>query len=557
MQQDQLIGYGRYSTGQENLDVTEESSPERAVAHAAPRSLVEVEYGLKLKLVAALSVTLIVSAMSQTVVSTAAQNIVADIGGFELFTWMFAGFSLSSAVAVPIVGKLADIHGTRPIISISLAIFLVSSAAAGAVTSMEQMIVARAFQGLGFAGVLGSVWVTTASMWEPRDRAKWLGALSASFTLAGVSGPILGGVLSDQVGWRWIFWFNLPVGGVALWLLLRWFPKLDRDRRQRKFDILGATGFALFAAPSLFALSLGGDAYPWDSAVILSLFGLATAAFILFVFAELRSPDPVLPLGLFRARVFSGAMAASLTITVTFVVATVFLPLLVIGARGQSATTSAFPLMTQAVGIAIGSNLVGQILSRWGFAREASAVGLGISALMLWWMAVGASDLSIAMLSFITLLMGIGISAAFTSFTVPIQNAMPGSVLGVVTTSLQFSRVLGMAIGSAALGAILLAQLAIVDVADPSPRQEIRDPEVVVSSKRLEEVHDRFLADPALGDAAYQTSLAESRNAISDALTTVFRIAAFASAAGVVLALITFSNMKPAKEEDLRLSGSG
>jgi MFS family permease len=201
-------------------DERDESADSKTMS-GRPRSLVEIPYRQKLFLITALSVTLIVSSASQTVVATAAQNIVADIGGFELFTWMFAGFSLASAVAVPIVGKLADMYGTRPIILASLAIFVISSTAGGFVTSMEQMIISRAFQGLGFAGVLGSVWITTATMWAPSDRAKWLGALSGAFTLAGVLGPILGGVVSDEIGWRWLFWYNLPLGGFSLWLLLR------------------------------------------------------------------------------------------------------------------------------------------------------------------------------------------------------------------------------------------------------------------------------------------------------------------------------------------------
>ncbi len=162
-----------------------------------PRSLVEIAYRRKLGLVIALSVTVIVTSSSQTVVATASQNIVADIGGFELFTWMFAGFSLASAVAVPIVGKLADMHGARPVMTVSLTLFIIASTAAGFANSMEQMVVARVFQGLGFAGVLSSVYITTAAMWAPKDRAKWLGVLSGAFTLSGVAGPISVAVRQD------------------------------------------------------------------------------------------------------------------------------------------------------------------------------------------------------------------------------------------------------------------------------------------------------------------------------------------------------------------------
>ncbi len=500
-------------------------------------------------MVVALAATLIVTSSSQTVVATAAQNIVADIGGFELFTWMFAGFSLASAVAVPIVGKLADIHGTRPVIILSLALFVVSSTAGGFVTSMEQMIVARSFQGLAFAGVLGSVWITTAAMWSPQDRAKWLGVLSGAFTLAGVSGPILGGVVSDEISWRWLFWFNLPAGLIALWYLLRFFPKLDREQRERHFDVAGALTFGLFATSALLAVSLGGDTFAWNSPVIIGLFLFSALNLALFVRAEFRAEDPVTPPSLFRHRIFAGAMAASLTVTISFVVTTVFVPLLVIGAKGESATTSAFPLMAQAVGIAIGANLAGQVLSRFGFARELSALGLAATAAILWWIGSLGTDITIVELAVMSLAMGVGIALAFTSFTVPVQNAMPENVLGVVTTSLQFARVFGMAAGSAILGAILLAGIGILNVDDPGPQDLIKDPEVVVAEERLSDVKDDYLADPELGEATFESDLSDSREKIGDALGLVFQVSAVGSAVGVLLAIYTFTATRR-REED-------
>ena len=516
---------------------------------ARPRSLVEIPYRQKLLLVSALAVTLVVSASSQTVVATAAQNIVADIGGFELFTWMFAGFSLASAVGVPIVGKLADMYGTRPVITFSLALFVVASTAGGFVTSMEQMIVARSFQGIAFAGVLGSVWITTATMWSPRDRAKWLGVLSGAFTLAGVAGPIFGGVVSDEVGWRWLFWFNLPAGGFSLWFMLRLFPKLDREQRERHFDVAGAVTFGLFATAALFAVSVGGDSFDWDSPVIIGLFVFAALNLILFIRAEFKAVDPVTPPGLFRHRVFTGAMAASMTVTISFVVTTVFIPLLVIGAMGQSATTSAYPLMTQAVGIAIGANLAGQVMSRLGYARELAATGLAVTATILWFLGTQTTDVSLGHLMLMTFGMGVGISLAFTSFTVPVQNAMPDNVIGVVTTSLQFARTFGMAAGSAILGAIMLAQLGIADVPDPGPADLIRNPEILVAETRLAEVRDGFLADPALGEEAYLIAVEDSRDSIANALSVVFKVAAIGSGIGVLLAVFAFTGLRRPEDE--------
>jgi EmrB/QacA subfamily drug resistance transporter len=512
-----------------------------------PKSLVEIAYRQKLALIAALSATLIVTSSSQTVVATASQNIVADIGGFELFTWMFAGFSLTSAVAVPIVGKLADMHGTRPVMVVSLTLFIVSSTAGGFANSMEQMIVARAFQGLGFAGVLSSVWVTTATMWAPKDRAKWLGVLSGAFTLSGVAGPILGGFVSDEISWRWLFWFNLPVGTAALWFLLRIFPKIEREHRSRHLDIAGGLTFGLFATSALLAVSLAGDKYAWDSPIVIGLFLFALLSIALFVRAEFRAEDPVLPPALFRYRIFAGAMAASLTVTISFVVTTVFVPLLVIGAKGESATTSAFPLMAEALGIAIGANLAGQVLSRFGYARELAATGLALTAAILWLIGMIGVDIGLNQLAILSLVMGIGIALAFTSFTVQVQNSMPENVLGVVTTSMQFARTFSMATSSAILGAVLLAGIGFINVDDPRPQDVIKNPEIVVSEERLADVRFDYLADPNLGESAFEQDLSEARGKIGQALSTVFRVAAIGSAIGVLLAFYTFSDMR--KEE--------
>ena len=523
--------------------------PEPADARSVqPRSLVEIAYRRKLGLVIALSVTVIVTSSSQTVVATASQNIVADIGGFELFTWMFAGFSLASAVAVPIVGKLADMHGTRPVMTVSLTLFIIASTAAGFANSMEQMIVARVFQGLGFAGVLSSVWITTATMWAPKDRAKWLGVLSGAFTLSGVAGPILGGFVSDEISWRWLFWFNLPVGIATLWYMLHIFPKIEREKQSRHLDIAGGLTFGLFATSVLFAISLGGDKYAWDSPVIVGLLLFAALNLGLFVRAEFRAEDPVLPPALFRHRIFAGAMAASLTITISFVVTTVFVPLLVIGAKGESATTSAIPLMAEALGIAIGVNLAGQILSRFGYARELSATGLALTAVILWSIGAIGIDISIGQLAIMSLVMGMGIALAFTSFTVQVQNSMPESVLGVVTTSMQFARAFSMAASSAILGAILLAGIGFLNVDNPRPQDLITDPEIVVAEERLADVRTDYLADLNLGETAFERDLATARGRIGDALSTVFRVAAIGSAIGVLLAFYTFSDMR--KEEN-------
>jgi hypothetical protein len=205
--------------------------------------------------------------------------------------------------------------------------------------------------------------------------------------------------------------------------------------------------------------------------------------------------------------------------------------------------------MANAAGVAIGSNLGGQIVARWGYVRELAAGGLGLASGMIFYFGTLTPDTSMALILVASVFLGVGVSLGFTSFTAPVQNAMPEASLGVVTTSLQFARVLGMAVASAALGALLLAQLAIGGASSGDPRLELADPEVLVSSERLEDVKQKFIDDPQLGLTAYETVLAESREDLASAVRVVFRVAGVVSAIGVVLSLITFAGMKGRRRE--------
>lgn len=513
-----------------------------AAAPARPNSLVEVPYRTKLLIVATLTTSMTVVTMNMTVMATSAQSIVADIGGFELFIWLFAAFSLTSSVVVPIVGKLTDIYGGKRVIVISLALFTISSAVAGAMQTMPQLIAVRAVQGIGSAGVMGSIWIIMAGLWPPAERAKWLGAITAGFTLSGVLGPIVGGVIADNASWRWVFWINVPAGGVALALLWYWYPSIRTRAREAKFDFAGALALCVSASALLYAVTVGGKTYPWASPQIVGLIILSAVATFSFIVIEKRAADPVLPLHLFRERIFAGGITASLSVTTTFSVVVVFVPLLVQGARGGTATEASFPLMSMAAGVAIGANAAGQILSRFGYERAMAVGGLLVAAAGLAWLANLPVDASAGLIFTLTLIMGVGMSFAFTTLHIPVQNAMPDELLGVVTSALQFFRTFGMVIGAVGLGAVLLAQLGTYDAEGPA--REFADPEVLVSTERLERIEQKFLDDPNLGAAAYESELAAARSRMAAPLSTVFWAAGGICVFGAAVAAFAFSGRK-------------
>ena len=513
-----------------------------AAAPARLNSLIEVPYRTKLLIVGTLTASMTVVTMNMTVMATAAQSIVADIGGFELFIWLFAAYSLTSSVAVPIVGKLTDIYGGKRVIIVSLALFVMSSAVAGGMQSMPQLIAARAVQGIGSAGVMGSIWIIMAGLWPRGERAKWLGVITAGFTLSGVLGPIVGGLIADNASWRWVFWINVPAGGAALALLWFWYPNVLIKWREAKFDFAGALMLCVAASALLYAVTVGGKTYPWASPQIAALFVASAVATVLFIVIEWRAADPVLPLHMFRERIFAGGITASLSVTTTFSVVVVFLPLLVQGVRGGSATEASFPLMSMAAGVAIGANLAGQTLSRFGYAREMAVGGLLVAGAGLAWLGNMPVDAPAGQIFAVTLVMGIGMSFSFTTLHIPVQNAMPDELLGVVTSALQFFRTFGMVIGAVGLGALLLAQLGSFEAKGPSAH--FADPEVLVSADRLEGIEQEFLDDPNLGAEAFETELAAARGRMAAPLGTVFWVAAGICVFGAAVAAFAFSGRK-------------
>jgi len=379
-------------------------------------------------------------------------------------------------------------------------------------------------------------------MWEPKARARWMVAVTGSHTLSGILGPVIGGVISDQIGWRWGFWIDVPLTLIAIISLMLWFPKLKNPERTYKFDFTGAMLFCIFSASALFAISMG-SIYGWTSQPIIVGGILACLGLVGFVVIELRSIDPMIPMNLFKSRVFSAAVSANMTITISFVVSTIFIPLLIIGSRGQSATMSSIPLIVQAFGIVLGANLSGQILSRKGFARELAAIGSFISAVVLFWIGYQAVSITMVNLSFGTFLIGIGVSMMFTAFTVPIQNHMPAQFLGVVTTTMQFARSFGMAIGGALLGAILLIQIYSDLESKEGLELKIRDPEIIVNEKQLENLKSQFLSDPELGSEIYEKQLSESRTNLGHGIGVIFKVSGFISGAGILFSVIAFSGI--------------
>ncbi len=398
--------------------------------------------------------------LSSTIVSTAMPRIATELNDLAHLSWIFTAYMLTSTVTVPVIGKLSDIFGRRVIYLAAIAGFVAASAAAGFSQTMFQLILCRAVQGV--AG--GALMVNTAAMigdiFPPAERGKWQGVTGAVFGLASGAGPLLRGWITDALSWHWVFWVNVPFGILAFGVILGTLPKLPPRATKPTIDYAGAALLALGLTPLLLSMVWGGSTYPWGSSIIWSLIAVGVVAIALFPWTESRAKEPVLPLDLFRNRVFTISSGVTMLSSMGMFGVLPFIPLYAQVVVGFSATNSGLVLTPMMVGVVLASAIVGQVVSRTGKYRVMAILGMSVATLGMFLFTrvsidTGASQLVTAM--FVT---GLGLGATMPIFGVVVQNAFDHSRLGVVTASTQLFRTIGGTVGSALFGGILNARIA-------------------------------------------------------------------------------------------------
>ncbi|MEW6422685.1 MAG: MDR family MFS transporter, partial [Deinococcota bacterium] len=383
--------------------------------------------------------------------------------------WVTTAYLLTNTALVPIYGKLSDLYGRKPILMIGIGIFLLGSALCGLSgepflgnlfgSGMMQLVVFRGLQGIG-AAALGSVaFAIVADLFEPVDRPRYQGLFGAVFGLSSVIGPLLGGFLTDNLSWRWVFYVNLPLGLIALAFIASKMPRLASGL-QAKVDWLGAFLIILFAVPLLLALTWGADnTYAWTSATILGLFGLSAAALVAFLVVESRHPSPILPLTLFRNPTFGWGAVARFLIGAGFLGAILFLSLYLVQVQGVSATKAGTATIPLTVGLIIGAIGSGQIASRIGRYKPLMLIGLVTAALGFFSLSTLTADTPYSSVVLRMVLLGLGLGPALPLYTTALQLAVKPWEIGVATSAGQFFQQMGATIGTAIFGAILTAGL--------------------------------------------------------------------------------------------------
>lgn len=417
----------------------------------------------KMLTLAGLLLAIFLSALDQTIVATAGPEIQKALGiEPSLYAWITTAYLVASTVLVPVYGKLSDTYGRRRIVVIGVLIFLGGSVGCGLSQSTTHLIFFRAVQGVGSASIFTSAFAVVADLFSPRERGRYVGLFSGAFAVSSVVGPLVGGLITDALGWHWVFFINVPLGALALTFIGLRMPALRPTGPTGRVDVPGAVLLVAGAVPLLLALSLGrpvvrpGETgFAWLSAPELLLFAVAAVGLTGFVAHERRTQTPLMDLRLFREPVVAWGSAATFVLGAVFLLPMVFLPLFMVNVTGASATSAGLTITPLVLSVTTGNVLAGQLVTRLGRYRRLMLGALVLLMAALALLAFTLSpDSSRATLTVKMVLLGLGLGPTIPLYTLAIQNAAPSSQMGVATSMATFFRQLGATAGLALMGSL-------------------------------------------------------------------------------------------------------
>ena len=424
----------------------------------APHPAIELSRRARFEVLGAILLALLLGALDQTIVGTALPRIVTDLNGNDLYTWAVTIYLLTSTISVPFYGKLSDYFGRKPLLLFGITVFLVGSALSGLSQTMEQMILFRGIQGIGAGSLFPISLAVIGDLFTPAERGKYQGLFGAVFGLSALVGPALGGLITDNISWHFIFYINLPIGLISLLVVARVLPTVRRPHGKLNLDLPGGAMFVAGMIPFLIGLTNAQSA-DWTEPQVGGLIAVGLALLAVFLFIETRVREPIVPLDLWRDRTYAGSMLATFFASFGFFAAIIFLPRYYQVVLGESATASGYALIPLLIGV-IGSSIAsGQIVARTGKYRAlllGAITLLGIGSYLFTNLGATTETPTIWLWQVV---LGIGIGPTLAVFTIVIQNAVPFSKLGVATSNLTFFRQIGGTVGLSVAGSLFGTQL--------------------------------------------------------------------------------------------------
>ena len=496
-----------------------------------------------------LMLALFLSSLDQTVVSTAMPRIIADLGGFDRFTWVTTAYLVASTTAVPIVGRLSDLYGRKMFFLGGIVVFLLGSVLAGVSQSMNQLIVFRAIQGIGGGSIMALSFTTVGDLFSPAERGKYQGVVAAVFGLSSVIGPTLGGFITDNLSWHWVFYVNIPLGLPIIALFIRFFPNIRPAQRTRRLDYAGMALLVLVVVPLLVGLSLGGVQFEWLSLQIVGILAFAAVMTVAFVFVERRAENPIMPPSIYANRVVSISLIAVFITGFGMFGSIIFIPLFFQGVLGASATSSGSFLTPMMLSMVVAATLSGQALSRLGgHYRIQGLVGIAVMTAGIALTSRVTAETSFGQAVAGIVVTGLGLGVTFPSFTIAVQNAVAPNLLGAATSATQFYRSVGGALGLAVLGSYMANRFAagLRESLPPAIREALpadqlarmeKNPQALVNPEALEGLRASFADHGPQGAEIVAQLLATLRETLASAIGAVFVVVAVALAVAFVVTI--------------------
>jgi EmrB/QacA subfamily drug resistance transporter len=418
------------------------------------------ELSTRIKVLATVGVmlALLLAALDQTIVGTALPRIVAELNGLDRYSWLITGYLVASTVVVPIAGKLGDLFGRKPFLIAGMIGFVAASALCGVAQDMTQLIVFRIVQGL-FGGMLfASAFTVLGDIYSPAERARIQGLFGGVFGLSSIIGPVVGGFLTDNLGWRWVFYVNLPVGLLGVLVVAAFLPFVRTKASWRDIDFIGSAALAAGLIPVLVALSVAKD-QGWTSVEVLGLLGFGLAMLVAFFVIEQRVKEPIVPFALFKNRAFAVSMVVGFFAALGMFGMIIFVPLELQGVLGVSVTNSGLLLTPMMFGLIVSSVLTGQLIPRIKHYHYLGTIGIAVMMVGMYLMAQTTTSTSQSSITLDIVLVGLGLGVTMPLYINAVQSALPMRYLGVGTSQIQFWRNVGGTVSSAVLGSILAQRL--------------------------------------------------------------------------------------------------